>query len=516
MNAALPRAPRAIRFAGVAAVLVFLGLVARFWHPVYRFTSLVQFDDSAFAARIPALRDQPVYVYHDTGGYDGLYYAQIAFDPALRDVPSLRPAMDNLSYRARRILPSALAWLFAAGQPAWILHVYALLNVVAWLALATILWQLLAVADFRSWLAWAGVLFSAGALGSVRLALTDLVALAFLAWALLAAERSRPRSALGGVALAALSRETSLLGAAALLRRPWFSVANLARLVAVVAPLALWLAYIRARVGPADQGWSNLARPLAGLAEKWGASVAAALWHDDAILAWTTLLATVALTVQAFFFLRRWRFDDPWWRIGAAYGALLLGLGTAVWEGFPGAATRVLLPLTLAFNVAAVRTRAALLWLVLGNLGVASGLLMLRDVPEQELAAARDGRFAAIARLGPGWFGVEHHRAHRWTWTNSSAELRFETWPAVACPLTLECGMRSLVPRTITVTQDGRQIWQGRIGEKLTPVTVRFTAHAGTTIRFASDTPAVRENDLPNARPLVVALYDPRLVLAPP
>jgi hypothetical protein len=511
------KSPPFVRILGFAAVLVFLGLVARFWHPVYRFTSLVQFDDSAFAVRIPALREQPVFVYHETGGYDGLYYAQIAFDPALRDVPSLAPAMDNLSYRARRILPSALAWLLGAGQPRFILTVYSLLNVAAWLVLAAILWRLLAVADLRGWTAWAGVLFSAGALASVRLALTDLIALTFLAGGLLAGERARPRGAIGALALAVLSRETSVLGVVALLRRPWVSLANVLRIVAVAAPFALWLCYVRARVGPADQGWSNLTWPLAGLGEKWGASVAAAVFHGDAILAWTTLLSTLALTVQAFFFLRRWQLDDPWWRVGAAYSALLLTLGTAVWEDFPGAATRVLLPLTLAFNVRAVRLRSAWTWLLLGNLGVLSGLLMLRDVPydTRELATASDGRHSAIVRLGPGWFGVERKGSRLWAWSESAGELEFETSPVTGYPLTLEFGMRSLTPRTVTITQEGRTLWQGAIGEKLTPVTLRLDARDRARLRFATDKPGVLENDHLEARRLGFSVYDLRLILPP-
>ena len=105
-----------VRAAGIVAVVVFLGLVARFWHPVYGFTALFQLDASNDGVKIAAFRELPVYVHRDTGGYDGLYYAQIAQDPTLRD-PALPPAMDNFAYRARRILPPALAWLLGAGQP---------------------------------------------------------------------------------------------------------------------------------------------------------------------------------------------------------------------------------------------------------------------------------------------------------------------------------------------------------------------------------------------------------------
>ena len=78
----------------------------------------------------------------------------------------------------------------------------------------------------------------------------------------------------------------------------------------------------------------------------------------------------IALTVQAFFFIFRPRWQDPWWRVGAAYTLLLIFLGDAVWEGYPGAASRVLLPMTLAFNILVPRARRWWAVLVLGNLTV--------------------------------------------------------------------------------------------------------------------------------------------------
>ncbi len=230
-----------IRAAAIAAVAVFLAFVAQFWHPVWGFTAFLQLDPSNDTVKIAAFKTQPVYVYQHTGGYDGLYYAQLAYHPTLT-APEIRRALDNPVYRARRILPSAIAWLLAMGQPAWIVHVYSVLNIVAWLALAVVLWRLLPVRDLRSWLAWVGVLFSTGTLGSVRLALTDLVALAMLAGAMLAFERARRQTAAGLIAAAALARETSLLAIAGMLRRPWPSGANIARVAIAVVPLALLIA----------------------------------------------------------------------------------------------------------------------------------------------------------------------------------------------------------------------------------------------------------------------------------
>jgi len=510
--------PRLVGLAGLMAVALFLFLVARFWHPVYGFSVFFQLDASNDELKITAFRELPVYVHRDTGPYDGLYYAQIAQDPTLRD-PELPRAMDNLSYRARRILPSALAWILGAGQPAWIVHAYSLINVMAWLALALLLWRLLAVRDARSGFAWAGVMFSAGALSSVRLALTDLPALTLIAAALLAGERGRRRLATALLATSGLARETSLLAFAGMDTRPWISLRNLGRGLLVVAPLAAWLVYVRWQVGPADAGWANLAIPGWGLVEKWVEAVGALFTVDNAPLVGTTLLATLGLTVQLAFIAQRPRFLDPWWRIGAAYTVLLLFLDTAVWEGFPGAATRVLLPLQLAFNVLAIRTRAAVVWLVLGNLSVFSGLIALRDVPypADELATQRVDGVRAIVRFDDGWYGREHTRSHVWLWTGRGGKLSLETLPPITRKLRVEFGLRSLSPRTVVLRQYGREVWRG----ESTPVHTRraaviWLAAGQAELEFATDTPGDREGEAAGGRELAFALYDVTLALPPP
>jgi hypothetical protein len=427
--------------------------------------------------------------------------------------------MDNFNYRARRILPAALAWLLGGGQTRGIVLAYSLVNIVAWLALAAVLWRLLAVRDARGWIAWAGVLFSAGALSSVRLSLTDLPALLLIALAVHAAERWHGRGAVATLALGGLARETSLLAVAGLCKAPWLSAKNLARLALVAAPLAAWLAYIRWRLGPADAGWGNFTLPLAGLLEKLRDALAAAATLEDQPLAWTTLLATLALLVQAGFFVARWHRDERWWRIGAAYTLMMAFLGTAVWEGFPGAATRVLLPLQLAFNVLASRRRASLALLLLGNLSVFSGLLALRDVPrdETEIATLRAGDLAAIAHSGEGWHGREEHRRHVWFWTAQRGTVALEAWPQTERTLALRFQLRALRPCTVTVRQDGRELARFDAGPKLAAHVIHPLRVAGgrTTLEFSTDDAPVPENATPAARALAFALYDVELAAKP-
>ena len=508
-----------VRATGVVAVLVFLGLVARFRHPVYGFTAFLQLDASNDDTKIAAFRAIPIYVYRDTGGYDGLYYAQIAYHPSL-SAAELRPAVDGLAYRARRILAPLLAWTLGLGNPAWIVHVYSILNVAAWLLLAAFLWRLLAVRDVRGWLAWAGVLFSAGALCSVRYALPDLVALTALAGAMLLLERNRPGGALTALAAAGLARETSLVALTGFWERPWFSRRNALRALIAVAPLLAWVAYIQWRIGYGGTGPRNFAWPITGWAEKWLDTIAAIRTEGDLLPVLTTLLATFGLTVQAAFFLTHQRWENLWWRVGAGYVVLLLFLGAAVWEGFPGAATRVLLPLGLAFNVLAHRNRAPLWWLFAGNLTVAAGLLALKDVPRDltELAAARAHGTACVASLGDGWYGQERTSRHTWVWSRGHATIALQAWPKGKQSLRLDFSARSLTPRTMLIRQAGLELWRGKVGvEYLLRQSVPVQLTGGqATLEFDTDAPAAREGPNAGSRLLAFALYDARLGVPEP
>lgn len=503
--------------AGALAVAVFLTLCARFWHPAYGFTVFFQLDGSNDTLKLAEFREHPVYVHRDNGGYDGLYYAQIALDPTLQD-SELPRAMDNFAYRARRILPPALAWIAGFGQPSSVIFAYSVLNLCAWLACAAVVWRLLAVNDARGFLAWSGVMFSAGALASVRLALTDLPALTLLASGLIAIERARLRTAAAWLATAALARETALAALAGLWTRPWISRGNLFRTLAVGTPLAGWLVYVRLQVGPADAGWGNFTWPLAGWIEKLLASVTALGTIGDHLLAWTTILAFIGLSAQAVVIGVYRRPNDPAWRIGFAYSILLLTLGTAVWEGFPGAATRVLLPLTLAANLVLIRNRAPLIWLLAVNLSVPAGLLSLRDVPRDaaEVAATSSRHGAAVARRAEGWYPPESAGRSTWAWTRGRAAIALETWGDRDVQIDLSFKLRALRPCVIAVSVDGTEVARLKIGATLERHVVHLRPAARTStgpliIGFASDQEPTNESTAPHARQLGFALYDPRL-----
>jgi hypothetical protein len=502
-----------MKAAGVAGVLLFLALVARFWDPVYGWTSFLQLDASNEPTKIAAFRHLPVYVYHTTGGYDGFFYAQLAYHPLL-DAPELRAATDNLAYRARRILPSALAWVLAAGRPDRIVTVYSALNVVAWLLLAGMLWRILPVADLRGVIAWVGVLFSAGALASVRLALTDLIASTLIAGSIWAAERRRAGPAVGLLACAGLARETALLAVVGLARPPWRSRANLVRALAAMVPLALWLAYVRMRVGPGDAGWDNFTWPLTGIIGKGVELLRAFEGSTDPWVVAIAALALFGVVLQAGCIVLCRSAEDPWWRMGAAYVALMACLGQRVWEGYPGAAQRVLLPMTIAFNVLAVRRRLGLRWLVAANLPVLAGLLALLDLPNDphQLATARVGGEAVLAQTDAAWFGREHSPRHTWAWTRQGGCLSLEAWPQRSCTVQVSFGVRSLDRRTVIIRERGRELWRGNVGSRVTPVALPVRLDSGQAVlEFATESAPSSEGAAAGGRLLGFALYDVRL-----
>jgi hypothetical protein len=497
-------------------LMFFVWLTGRFWHPCYGFTRFIQLDDSDAAVMLPELRDAPVYVYHYSGGYDGVAYAQIAVRPAVHD-PELARAVDSLPLRARRILLSWVAYGIGLGNAVRIVQVYAVLNLVIWFVLAALLAKIFPPVDWRNLVAWTGLLFSAGVLHSVRLALTDLAAFALLAWAVWLAGRRREGVAAGLLGAAGLVRETALLGGVALLPADWRQNPGrtLARLALAALPLGLWMLYLRKITGPVVHGLVNFGWPFLGWLEKSFASLRQIGTEPDKWLAITTLLAFAGLTVQALYVALRPGPRDPWWRLGVVYGGLMLCLGTAVWAGHPGAATRILLPLGLAFNVLAVRRQAAAVWLVAGNLTVFSGVLALWEVPQDahELAAGRANPGSYVVHTDARWYPAEHGHDKTWAWCSEEGGLDLDLWPRTAGSVTMRLDVRGFTARPLEIRQDGRTIWSGRVEEKLQWIELPAVAvaHGRARLELNSSARPIRENVFGDSRELGFALYGVRV-----
>ncbi len=505
------------RLARGILLVFFLWLAGRFWHPYYGFTRFLQLDQSDAAVMLPELRDAPIYVYHYSGGYDGVAYAQLAAHPAARDA-ALAQAVDSLPYRARRILLSWVAFVAGGGDPVRAVWVYAGLNLVIWFGLAWLLGRIFPPQGWRNLVAWTGLLFSAGALHSVRLALTDLAAFTLLAAALWQAEHRRENQAVGLLGAAGLVRETALLGGLAL----WPGLgrenrgANLARLALAFTPLGLWLVYLKIYTGPVVQGMGNFSWPVISWVEKLTSALRDLGHEPDTWLALTTLLAFASLTVQLIYILRQWQPGDPWWRLGVIYGGLMLCLGTAVWAGHPGAATRILLPLSLAFNVLAVRRSAAAGWLLAGNLAVFSGVLMLWQVPHdahEVVAAGRAARGAYVVHTDDRWYPVEFGRDKIWAWCANEGGLRVDFRPRADGPVNIRLALRGITPRPLEIRQGDRVLWSGPINERVQWIELSTAAvvRGRAQLELRSTAPVVAESADEKSRALGFAVYGVRV-----
>lgn len=375
------RASAAIGALYVLVAVVFVASIWRFHEPQTGFTRLISFGEQFDEQALPAVRILPHHV--DGGsGYDGQFYAQLALEPLVRN-PALRTALDSVQYRARRILTSWTAFVLGAGRPFWILQAYALQNVGFWLLLGGVLLRWLPPVSVRNWLAWCGCLLGAGAIASVRLALTDLPSATLVALGLAAGQSGRCFMAGGLLGLSGLARETNLLAVFGVDALGSWRAGRRARavvsVVLVLLPLFLWLGYLWGIFGAGawSSGDRNLTLPFAGLAAYLGHVAREVQFNGPAALPLNFVVAVFSLGVQAFYLAWRVEWYRPWWRVGIAYAALMMLLGVPVLEGNPGAFVRVLLPMTLAYNVLLPNGRWFWPLLLLGNLTVVQGLQIL-------------------------------------------------------------------------------------------------------------------------------------------
>jgi hypothetical protein len=87
----------------------------------------------------------------------------------------------------------------------------------------------------------------------------------------------------------------------------------------------------------------------------------------------------VSLTVQTAYLIYRREWASPWWRVAVPYALLMLTVHKVVWDGYPGAVTRVTLPLVFGFNVllSGETGRRFWPWFVLGNLHLLPAAMLL-------------------------------------------------------------------------------------------------------------------------------------------
>jgi hypothetical protein len=508
-----------VRIAYLACVVIFLSGVAQFYDGSTGFSSLISIGDQLGDSKVTALRQAPHYIYESSAGYDGAYYVQLALHPTLDNL-ELKKSIDNLPYRAKRILFCWMAWVLGLGQAAWIVQAHALLNVVAWLVLGWALLRWFPPTDWQNFLRWGGVMFCHGVCMSVRHSLVDAPSLVLVALALRWLEDGRRVAGAVGLAVAGLGKETSLLATASIdfdWRAPRAWGRPLLTVVLVVVPLGLWMGFIKWKFGPAeDPGLGNFTWPLVGYLEKWGAAWRGEAGREFWSLQRATVGVVVALGVQWLFFILRWRPRERWWRVGVLFALMMTFLATPVWEGYPGAATRVLLPMTLAFNILIPRGRRWLPVLLVGNLTVAASGFEFSP-PREFFRIKGDAALSAVVRVttSGAWHAPERHLEQVWRWSGGKAELRFVNSSERPVRVTL-LGYASSVDemRAVRVLQGEKLVWGETVGRGGAPVRFGFALVPGETVlHFSSDRSAQKVGSDP--RELSFKIANLEIVLQP-
>jgi hypothetical protein len=488
-------------------VAVFTWNLALFRLPGQGFTYLILFGEMEHARYLPELKATDHYEMRQSPGYDSQWYAQIAMHPRLGD-PALKTAVDGLAYRARRILFPLLAWLLAGGNAARAMNVYAWENIVCWYALALLLFRWLPPVSWGNVGRWACVLLSFGLVFSVVRALLDGPSLLLVSLGIVLVECRRPWLAAVVFGISGLGKDTNVLCGASLeppssgAAREW--TGWLLRCALAVIPLVAWFLVLRLWLGHGDDiGGRNFAAPFAALARKLH-EIAAGLGAGarPATVARHDLYVVAGLMAQFVFFAARPRWRDPFWRVGAAYALLMVFLGDAVWEGYPSAAARVLLPMTLAFNITVPRGRWWALLLVAGNLGVLSSPDISKPpgresfvVEGPESLRVNPSDHAAVgAVFGPrNWWTPEKSRWEFWRWNLGDGTITLhnpQSFTLVArVTFRLRCAGDA---RGVSVEEGGRVLWHGTLEpEDVLPVSLGEVelAPGDTVLSFTNDRP---------------------------
>ncbi|MEO8483116.1 MAG: glycosyltransferase 87 family protein [Acidobacteriota bacterium] len=360
----------------LALVVIFLSWFASFYKPGFGFTSVLQFNRRGADTRIERLRDVPIDV-QPGAGYDGQYYAQLAVDPLLRD-SSIDAALDSPPFRARRILFSWTAWLMGLGRPSWVVQAYSVQNALFWIAFAVWLRWRLPGDTVEDLFVWTACLFTPGMLDSTRLALIDGPSACVLAVGVEAIERGRLWAGSIVLGVAGLARETNLLAGVALWPKR-FSVRAIAAAAGaallVILPTLIWFDYLRSIYrSTVTQSLDQLSMPFVAYqdaSDRLYRVARRAGFVSPRALPW---LAFVGTSAQALYVLAIHRWRSAWWRVGVAFICLMMVIRPEIWLG---AYLRVLLPLTLAFNLSLPRDRSFWPVFVLGNLGLATSVRLI-------------------------------------------------------------------------------------------------------------------------------------------
>lgn len=228
---------RAMRRLAMITLAVALAAV---W-PVYRsvenhsFTAIIGAGVAGPSAPLLA-REVPDLVATNNAGHDGQQFYAVARAPF--DPPRSAPFLDTPTYRYRRILMPAVAWIVAPHGGA---RLIAALMVIGLLGVALGAAALSFFPGAPWWLAPV-VALTPGVIVSTGLTLGDSLALGFTLLAFAAALRHRPALAVAALTAGALTRETVVLAGFALALTP--GLTRVWRVAYVCVPTVILLAWM--------------------------------------------------------------------------------------------------------------------------------------------------------------------------------------------------------------------------------------------------------------------------------
>ncbi len=153
-----------------------------------------------------------------------------------------------------------------------------------------------------------------------------------------------------------------------------------AGLALAALPLILWQDYLRAIYRSTSAvGHDQLDLPVIVYLRVLRQTVRQTLGDSGNLLSTFKLGVIVSLTVQTAYLIYRREWRSPWWRVAVPYALLMLTVHKVVWDGYPGAVTRVTLPLVFGFNVllAGETGRRFWPWFVFGNLHLLPAAMLL-------------------------------------------------------------------------------------------------------------------------------------------
>ena len=513
-----------LRIAMVAVAMFFLALVARFYVPGKGFTALILFGGNFAEKYIPEIKNLPYYAEEGTYGYDAQWYVQIAIRPNLRD-PEMLSAVDSLPYRVRRILFCWTAYVLGFGNPAWIVGVYACQNIVCWMALGWLMLRWFPATTWDNVFRWTAVLLSGGLCASVRYSLVDGPSLLLIACGVALFESGRPWWSALVLGVSGLGKETNILSAGTVINprdktlQGW--LASAARGGIAVVPILLWIYYILSMHWPAEgnTGARAFDAPFVAMWQKIRFTAEGlAKGGKEAELARGSLYAIVALSTQFTFFVLRPRLSQPWWRATVGFCLLMIFLGEAVWEGYPGAAIRVLLPMTLAFNVLVPRGRGWIIVLILGNLTVLTSWDLTRPPigDGYKLVGSADliqqKAVSPVLRIDfpSGWNRPERGQLEHWRWARGRSEVSIYNSLKEPVYLDVEFEVNAIAPRKVSFGRESEEYWSGQVDNKKRSVHIETLIITPGENRFwwQTDREADQSANPADTRKLAFRVYD--------